>query len=109
MTQDIVTLYVSLLSQFFSLSSVAISPAPAARGSTKETTEAPPLPSFVPENSNAATIGHWLLKTINELTECVTEMASLELPGEASASLQELLTSTRWRFEEALCAAWVRG
>ena len=111
MTQDIITLYVTLLSQFFSLSSSTHSP---ASGSTSFAVAAdndapPPLPSFVPPGTNTATMGHWLLKTLNELTECVSEMSALELAGEASGSLKELVASARWRFEEAVCAGWVRG
>ncbi|KAL8286277.1 hypothetical protein RQP46_004765 [Phenoliferia psychrophenolica] len=101
MTQDIVNLYVSLLSHFFSLSS-----------STHATSEpggaGEPIPAFVPPSSNAPTICHWLLKTLGEMAECVNEVAGLELAGEASNSLKELVASTRWRFEEAICAAWVR-
>ncbi|KAM0755622.1 hypothetical protein T439DRAFT_295613 [Meredithblackwellia eburnea MCA 4105] len=109
MTQDIVTLYVSLLSQFFSLSSSTHSPPPAAGAPSASDPNAPiVLPSFVPPNSNAPTICHWLLKILAELTECINEVGALELAGEASASLKELVASTRWRFEEATCAAWVR-
>lgn len=105
MSQDIVTLYVTLLSSFFTLSS---SPSHSPNVST-DPNATPPLPPFVPPNANAAANCHWLLKTLNELTECTSELASLELTKEANQSLKELVTSTRWRFEEALCSAWVRG
>lgn len=108
MTDDIVSLYVSLLSQFFSLSSSTHSPAPAP-GAGTDPNAAVTLPTFVPACSNAPTICHWLLKILGELTECVNEVASLELAGDTSASLKELVASMRWRFEETTCAAWVRG
>ena len=110
MTQDIVTLYVSLLSQFFSLSSSTHAPPPLPGAtSASDPNAVVTLPPFVPPSSNAPTICHWLLKTLGEMSDCVNEVAALELAGEASNSLKELLASTRWRFEEAICAAWVRG
>lgn len=111
MTQDIVTLYVTLLSQFFTLSSSTHSPVIASNsGNAKGDVNAPPpLPAFVPPTSNALTISHWLLKTLAELTECVNDIGGLEMAGEASASLKELVGSARWKFEEAVCGAWVRG
>ncbi|GAA6031944.1 hypothetical protein JCM8097_003354 [Rhodosporidiobolus ruineniae] len=112
MTQDIVTLYVSLLSSFFTLSSSTNSPTiPLSNPSSnpKEDLNAtPPLPPFVPPISSATTNCHWLLKVLNELMECVSEMGALELAGEATQSLKELVASTRWRFEEAICSCWVR-
>ncbi|BGP36516.1 Exocyst complex component S5 [Rhodotorula kratochvilovae] len=107
MTQDIVTLYVSLLSSFFTLSS-ATTPAPAPRSTTDDLNATPPLPPFVPPVANAATNCHWLLRVLNELMECVSELGALELAGEATQTLKELVASTRWRFTEAICSGWVR-
>lgn len=108
MTQDIVTLYVSLLSQFFTLSS-STSPPVTTKSGPDDLNATPPMPSFVPPVSNATTNCHWLLRVLNELMECVSEMSALELSGEATQSLKELVASTRWRFEEAICSSWVRG
>lgn len=106
MTQDIVTLYVTLLSQFFTLSS-STNYSPSLGASADP--DAHPIPPFVPPSSNAPTICYWLQKTLNEMTECVNEVNALELAGEASASLKELVASTRWRFQQAICGSWVRG
>ncbi|KAK4055272.1 Exocyst complex component S5 [Microbotryomycetes sp. JL201] len=104
MSQDIVTLYVTLVSTFFTLSSsTKASPDPNA-----DPNATPPLPPFVPPTANAATNCHWLLKVLSELNESVSELVTLELAGEANQSLKELVSSTRWRFEEAICSAWVR-
>jgi exocyst complex component 2 len=108
MTLDIITLYITLISQFFTLSSSTHSPSVPLHPS-EDQDPIIPLPPFVPVDSNTATMGLWLVKTLNELTECVTEMGTLELPEEASGGLKEMVASTRWRFEEAVCAAWVRG
>ncbi|KAK4057640.1 Exocyst complex component S5 [Microbotryomycetes sp. JL221] len=104
MSQDIVALYVTLLSTFFTLSS-STKPSPDPNADPNAT---PPLPPFVPPTANAAANCHWLLKTLSELNECVNELVSLELAGEANQSLRELVSSTRWRFEEAICSSWVR-
>lgn len=109
MTQDIVTLYITLISQFFTLSSSTSSPNISNNHGAGDSATVLPLPPFVPIASNAMTTGHWLLKTLNELSECVIEMGPLDLAEEASQSLKELVASTRWRFEEAICASWVRG
>jgi exocyst complex component 2 len=109
MTQDIVTSYVTLLSQFFTLSSSTHTSQAASTSGDASTSDAPGIPDFVPASSNMPTICHWLLKILNEITECANEVGALELAGEASASLKELVASARWRFEEATCAAWVRG
>ncbi|GAA6006556.1 hypothetical protein JCM10207_004971 [Rhodosporidiobolus poonsookiae] len=112
MTQDIVTLYVSLLSTFFTLSSSTHSPTiPLSNPSSnpaEDLNATPPMPPFVPPVSSSTTNCHWLLRVLNELMECVSEMSALELAGEATQSLKELVASTRWRFEEAICSAWVR-
>lgn len=68
-----------------------------------------PVPAFVPPSSNTLTVSHWLLKILSELTECTGDIGALELAGEASASLRELVASARWKFEESICASWVRG
>ncbi|GAA5834893.1 hypothetical protein JCM11251_002055 [Rhodosporidiobolus azoricus] len=112
MTQDIVTLYVSLLSSFFTLSSSTHSPViphhnPSANPS-EDLNATPPMPPFVPPISASTTNCHWLLKVLNELMECVSEMGALEMAGEATQSLKELVASMRWRFEEAICSGWVR-
>jgi exocyst complex component 2 len=115
MTQDIVTLYVTLLSSFFTLSSGTHSPVhlrsdPTSSSNPSEDLNAtPPMPPFVPPVSSSPTNCHWLLKVLNELMECVSEMGALEMAGEATQSLKELVASTRWRFEEAICSGWVRG
>lgn len=110
MSQEIVALYASLLTQFFHLAATnsldAYHPQPAA---SEEATPTPPIPSFVPPNSNSMTTSHWLLRILNELTDCTSDLNALELAGEATSSLKEVVASARWRFEEAMCAVWVRG
>ncbi|GAA5969236.1 hypothetical protein JCM11641_007520 [Rhodosporidiobolus odoratus] len=112
MTQDIVTLYVSSLSTFFTLSSSTHSPSgPNSQPSSnpaEDLNATPPMPPFVPPIASSTTNCHWLGKVLSELIESVSEMGALELAGEATQSLKELVASTRWRFEEAICSGWVR-
>ncbi|SCV68475.1 BQ2448_596 [Microbotryum intermedium] len=106
MSQDIVTLYVSLLSVFFGLSSAGASP--PMPSDPADPNALPPLPSFVPPNANATSNCHWLLRTLHEMVDCASDLTALELAGEASQSLKELVGTSRWRFEEAICSSWVR-
>lgn len=67
------------------------------------------MPPFVPPVSNATTNAHYVLKVLNEVQDCANELGALELTGEATASLKELIASAKWRFEEVICSGWVRG
>lgn len=52
---------------------------------------------------------YYLLKMLNDIQETVNELNSMEISNEASASLKNLLESVKWRFEDVLVAAWLRG
>jgi exocyst complex component 2 len=110
MTQDIINLYVSLLSSFFSLSSSSSSNSTTSPSMNAPTdlSSTPPMPPFVPPISNATTNGHYVLKILNEVQDCVNELGALELTGEATQSLRELISAIKWRFEEVICSGWVR-
>ncbi|GAA6018196.1 hypothetical protein JCM11491_005628 [Sporobolomyces phaffii] len=117
MTQDIINLYVSLLSSFFSLSSSTSGPGfsptiPTASGGGGGSGAGPDgedsLPPFVPPISNSTTNCHYVLKIFNEIQDCANELGALELTGEATMSLKELIQATKWRFEQVICSGWVR-
>ncbi|GAA5845225.1 hypothetical protein JCM3766R1_003363 [Sporobolomyces carnicolor] len=109
MTQDIVNLYVSLLSSFFNFSSSTTSSSPSiSQNAPTDLSTTPPMPPFVPPVANATTNAHFVLKILNEIQDCASELGALELTGEATASLKELIASAKWRFEEVICAGWVR-
>ncbi|KAH7926246.1 hypothetical protein BV22DRAFT_1087398 [Leucogyrophana mollusca] len=99
MALDIVKLYVSLMSEFFTLSDTAVM-APNSAGNAS-----PPL---LPSHSNSLTTAHFLVKILSEIQDCVTEVNSMEILSEASVVLRNLLESTRWRFEDTLTHAWLR-
>jgi exocyst complex component 2 len=105
MTLEILNLYISLLSSFFTLST----PGGGGGGSKKEEEEPDGLPSFVPPIANSTTNCHYVLKILNELQDCANELGALELTGEAMTSLKELIQMTKSRFEQVICSGWVRG
>ncbi|GAA5899347.1 exocyst subunit SEC5 [Sporobolomyces salmoneus] len=112
MTQDIINLYVSLLSSFFTLSSSTTSSSSSSSSLSQnqptDLSTTPPMPPFVPPIANATTNAHFVLKILNEMQDCANELGALELTGEATASLKELIASAKWRFEEVICSGWVR-
>lgn len=98
MALDIVKLYVSLISEFFTLSDMAVM--------ASSNNKAPPL---LPVNSHSISTAHYLLKFLNDIQETVNELNSMEISNEASAGLKSLLESAKWRFEDVLVTAWLRG
>ncbi|TFY80240.1 hypothetical protein EWM64_g3773 [Hericium alpestre] len=100
MALEIVKLYISLLSEFFILSDMAVMTPPAAAGSN--------LPPNLPLHCNALTTAHYLMKMLGEIQECVNDVNAMEVSTETSATLKGLLESVRWRFEDILVQAWLR-
>lgn len=105
MTSDIVQLYVSLLSQFFTLSSSTTSSSPPSN----DPNATPPMPDFVPPISSALTTANYLIRILVELQDCISELGALELSNDSMESLKDLLQNVRWRFVQAVCSGWVRG
>lgn len=101
MALDVVKLYISLLSEFFLFSDKAVMTPP---GSSSNTT--PPL---LPKDSNALTTAHHLMKILGEIQESVTEINGMEISNDASSRLKSLLESARWKFEDILIHASLRG
>lgn len=101
MILKIVQQYMTLLSEFFTLSDMAAS---SARQNTSDM-----LPSFVPRGSDSLTTSHYLVKLLAEMTDCVNEVVAMEVSPEATTGLKTLLETARWKFEEALCKVWLRG
>lgn len=104
MAFDIIKLYISILSEFFLLSDKAVtSPASAS---------AKPPPLF-PLDSNVLTTAHYLMKVLGEIQENVNEVNLMEINtgsnNEVGAILKELVESVRWKFEDVLITAWLRG
>jgi exocyst complex component 2 len=98
MALDIIKLYVSLLSEFFVFSDMAVM-TPPTEGSSAQ---------LLPDNSNSLTTAHYLMKILTEIQDNVNEINSMEISGDMSSSLRGLLESAKWGFEDVLTHAWVR-
>ncbi|KAJ6486945.1 exocyst complex component sec5 [Mycena sanguinolenta] len=96
MALDIIKLYISLVSQFFKLSDMAVS---SPGGST---------PPELPTNSNSLCTAHYLMKILGEIQETVNELNAMEISNETASGLKSLLESAKWRFEDLLITSWLR-
>ena len=98
MALDVIKLYISLLSEFFMFSDMAVmSPGRSS---------APPA---FPACSNSLTTAHYLMKILGEIQDSVNDVSGLDISSEATSSLKSLLESARWKFEDLLVNAWQRG
>lgn len=103
MASDLIRLYISLLSEFFTLSDIAVSsPNPDSAATLR-------LPPFVPQHSHALTTAHYLARILSDIKDCVTEVMATDISSDASSGMKGLLESARWRFENALTSVWLRG
>ena len=98
MALDIVRLYVSLLSEFFVFSDMAVTTPSLGEG---------PFAPLLPGDSNALTTAHYLMKILAEIQDNVNEINSLEMSSETN--LDDLLENAKWSFEDVLTHTWVRG
>ncbi len=98
MALDVVKLYISLISQFFKLSDVAVMSLPGSQRT--------PLP-HLPENAHSLCTAHYLVKILADIQETVTELTAMEISTDGG--LKSLLESVKWRFEDILIQAWLRG
>ncbi|GAA5960084.1 hypothetical protein JCM8115_004527 [Rhodotorula mucilaginosa] len=103
MTHDIVTLYVTLFSQFFAAPTAA-----ALAQDANDPNATPPMPEWVPLSSNATTNSHWLIRVLNEIVDCGAELGALELSGEATQTLKDVVMHARSCFQAAVCSGWIR-
>ncbi|KAG8807479.1 hypothetical protein FRC17_004444 [Serendipita sp. 399] len=99
MVLDIARSYIALLSEFFSLSDMAASVASSKNAA---------IPKFLPTGTDSLTSGHYLIRILGEMTESVNEIVGMEISDETNASLRSLLETATWKFEETLCAVWLR-
>ncbi|KAI1798032.1 exocyst complex component Sec5-domain-containing protein [Ganoderma leucocontextum] len=97
MALDIIKLYISLLSEFFMFSDMAVM--------SPGRNTAPPL---FPKTSNSLTTAHHLMKVLGEIQDSVNDVTGMEISSEATSSLKSLLETARWKFEDLLVNAWLR-
>lgn len=54
-------------------------------------------------------MSHYLMKILGDIQETVNELNAMEISNESALGLKSLLESARWRFEDVLVGAWLRG
>ena len=99
MALDVVKLYISLISQFFMLSDVAVMTT-LPNGSTSS-------PHHLPENAHSLCTAFYLQQILSEVNDTVTELNAMEISQETG--VKGLMESLRWRFEDILLQVWQRG
>ncbi|KAF8699849.1 Exocyst complex component Sec5, partial [Rhizoctonia solani] len=101
MALDVVRQYISLISEYFKLSDMAVSTlSPVANGQVPS--------SFLPPGADSVSAAHWLQLILKEIVDCSREIGEMEIGGDASSMLKELIDGARWTFGDALCGLWVR-
>lgn len=100
MALDIVKEYITILSEFFVFSDMAVTTPPVGKSG--------PAP-LLPEDTNALTTAHHLMKVLTEIQDNVNEVKGMEISSETGNILKGLLESARWRFVDILVQAWLRG
>ena len=103
MASDIIKLYVSTMSQFFTLSDIGVV-VTASNGNKSRI-----VPSFVPAGTTVIAAAYFAEKVSAEITECTTELMSIDVGKEATASARGMLDSLRWRMLEVVASTWLRG
>ncbi|KAI9568121.1 exocyst complex component Sec5-domain-containing protein [Boletus coccyginus] len=98
MALDIVKLYVSLLSEFFSLSDAVV----------MQRISSDSLPKLLPRHSNSLTTAHFLIKILAEIQDCASEVTGMDIVHEAGSNLRNLVESARWKFGDILVRVWLR-
>ncbi|CAK9785848.1 unnamed protein product [Cutaneotrichosporon oleaginosum] len=99
MASDILKTYLSTLSQFFTLSDIAL----VAR--SKPTTT---IPGFVPAGTTVLAACYYSVKIIDDVADCVLELTAIDVGKEASQGAKAMLDSLRWRLEEVIATTWAR-
>jgi exocyst complex component 2 len=99
MALDVVKLYITLLSEFFVLSDMAVM-------TSSSSSATPPL---FPTHSNSLTTAHYFMKIIGEIQETIGEIDTMDISSEAAGGVRNLLESTRWKFIDVLTHGWQRG
>lgn len=103
MTQDIIGRYASLISEYFSLNQRQLQTKKSMDGGDKYL-----LPGFVPINANSIYTCEYLTLIIGDLANCVNNINTINLAGEAFSGLTDLMEKARSKFVDVLCKCWER-
>jgi hypothetical protein len=103
MAFDVVKLYISLISEFFNLSDMAVMTSPTGPKSPR------PDSPFLPINSHSMSTAHYLGRVLGEIQEGVNELKALNMHSDVGQALKGFQESVNWRFVDILINAWQRG
>jgi exocyst complex component 2 len=103
MAMEIVRLYISSLSSFFTLSDAGLAEVPRKDGAELR------VPPFVPAGTTVLTACFFAERLVDEVAECVAELGVVDIGSDALNSSRQLVENVRWRMEEVICATWAKG
>jgi exocyst complex component 2 len=106
MASEIIRTYTTSLSQFFTLSDLALA---EAQSPVRAENQDPPIPPFVPAGTTVITACYWCEKLVDEVGECVSELLGVDVGSEAGTGVKGMMDSLRWRFGEVIGTTWARG
>ena len=98
MALEVVKLYISLLSTFFTLSDPSI---PSKGGEE--------VPAFVPPGTTVLAACHFSEKLVDDVNEGIAELMGVDIGSEAGNGVRNMLDSLKWRMQEVISALWARG
>jgi exocyst complex component 2 len=101
MALEVIKLYISLLSTFFTLSDPSI---PSKAKSGEES-----VPGFVPPGTTVLAACHFAEKLVDDVNEGIGELMNVDIGSEAGNGLKNMLDSLKWRMQEVISALWARG
>ena len=103
MTSDIIGRYASLISEYFSLHEKSLQTKKTMEGADKYI-----LPDFAPLNANSIYTSEYLTLIISDLANCVNDINTINLAGEAFSGLTDLMEKARSKYIDVLCKCWER-
>jgi exocyst complex component 2 len=101
MASDIVKFYIGTMSQFFTLSDIAVV------SSSKPTSSA--VPSFVPVGTTVFAAAHFAELMSAEVNDCAQELMAMDIGKELTQATKGMTDSLRWRMLEVVSSTWLRG
>jgi exocyst complex component 2 len=106
MALEVVKLYISLISTFFSLSDISVAESSRQRQGVDDSL---PIPPFVPAGTTVLAACYFGEKLVEDVNEGIGELMGVDIGSEAGSGLKNMLDSLRWRLQDVISALWARG
>jgi exocyst complex component 2 len=104
MALEIVKLYTSSLSSFFTLSDASL-----ADSHSRKDGESAQVPPFVPVGTSVLCAAHFAARLLEDVAECASELNGVDIGGDAAAQMRGLVENFRWRMGEVITSIWAKG